>query len=112
VTAFEDKNFFAGFGEVSGVDQAVVAAADDDCVVMLHAVKRSVEFEDDAATGSGDSLLGWSALVQGQGERRKRINTEFTEGGAQRAQRSLVFDRLPLAAALVVVCGIEIDSSE
>ena len=36
MAAFEDENFFAGFGEVRGVDQAVVAAADDDCVVMLR----------------------------------------------------------------------------
>jgi hypothetical protein len=36
VAAFEDENFFAGLGEVRGVDQAVVAAADDDCVVILR----------------------------------------------------------------------------
>ena len=31
---FQDEDFFAGFGEISGAGQAVVAAADDDCVVV------------------------------------------------------------------------------
>jgi hypothetical protein len=40
VAAFEDENLFAGFGKIRGVDKAIVAAADDDCVVMLrHAVR-------------------------------------------------------------------------
>jgi predicted membrane protein len=36
VTAFEAQNFLAGFGEISGVDEAVVAAADDDNVVVVR----------------------------------------------------------------------------
>jgi len=39
VAAFEDDNLLAGLGEVCGVDQAVVATADDDNVVLLpHSV--------------------------------------------------------------------------
>ena len=34
VTALEHQNFFAGAGEVGGVDQAVVASADHDDVVF------------------------------------------------------------------------------
>ena len=34
VTAFEHEDFLAGAGEVGGVDEAVVAAADDDDVVF------------------------------------------------------------------------------
>ena len=39
VAAFEDDNLLAGLREVCGVDQAVVATADDDNVVLLpHSV--------------------------------------------------------------------------
>ena len=34
VPALENQNFLAGFGEIGGVDQAVVAAANDDGVVL------------------------------------------------------------------------------
>jgi hypothetical protein len=43
------------------------------------------------ATGRGDSLLGGGDGVQGAdfecGQEREKLNTEFTEGGAQRALR-------------------------
>src|SRR5450432_1077086 len=40
VAALEDQNFFAGLGQVGGVDQSVVTATDDDHVIMLrHFVK-------------------------------------------------------------------------
>jgi hypothetical protein len=39
VAAFENDNLLPCFGKVSGVDQAVVTAADDDNVVVLpHSV--------------------------------------------------------------------------
>ena len=34
VTALEHQNFFAGARQVSGVGEAVMASADDDCVVF------------------------------------------------------------------------------
>jgi hypothetical protein len=44
VAAFEDENLFAGFGKVGGINQAVVAAANDDCVVTLrHCAGCSVD---------------------------------------------------------------------
>jgi len=73
VAAFEDENFLAGFGEIGSVDQAVVAAADDDCVVMLrHAVKlhtnphRKIFLR----LEEQDSLLGWGNWVQGAAARK------------------------------------------
>ena len=30
---FQDEDFFTGFGEIGGAGQAVVATADDDCVI-------------------------------------------------------------------------------
>src|SRR5882762_9163734 len=61
VAAFEDKNFFAGFGEIGSVDQAVMAAADDDCVVMLrHAVKLQTNprMKEIAETGRARQFTG------------------------------------------------------
>jgi hypothetical protein len=34
--ALEDEHFFAGFGKVSGIDEAVVTASDDDYIVGLR----------------------------------------------------------------------------
>ena len=40
VAAFENEHFLAGFGQIGGVDKTVMAAADDDYVVVLrHAEK-------------------------------------------------------------------------
>jgi hypothetical protein len=36
VATFKDEDLFAGFGEIRGVDQTVVTAADDDDVVVLR----------------------------------------------------------------------------
>ncbi len=41
VTAFEDQHFFAGLGQISGVDQSIVTATDDDHVVVLHHFARA-----------------------------------------------------------------------
>src|SRR5882757_7284915 len=90
VAAFEDENFFAGFGEIGRVDQAVVAAADDNCVVMLrHAVKlhTNPRMKEIAETGRARQFTGMGRLGTRGLERRERPNTEFAEGGAQRAQR-------------------------
>jgi len=76
VAAFEDKNFFAGFSEIGSVDQSVVAAADDDCVVMLrHAVKlhTNPRMKDIAETGRARQFTGMGRLgTRGLGRKRKR----------------------------------------
>jgi hypothetical protein len=42
VAAFEYENFFAGLGKVGGVDEAIVASADHDCVVFgSHELRAS-----------------------------------------------------------------------
>jgi hypothetical protein len=75
VAAFEDKNFFAGFGEIRRVDQAVVAAADDDCVVMLrHAVKlhTNPRMKEIAETGRARQFTGMGRLgTRGWKKKRK-----------------------------------------
>jgi hypothetical protein len=45
--AFEDDHFFAGFGQVGGVDEAIVTASDDNDIVELrHALGLQYEEEE------------------------------------------------------------------
>jgi hypothetical protein len=45
--ALKDDNFFAGFGQVGGVDQAIVTASDDNDIVELrHALGLQYEEEE------------------------------------------------------------------
>ena len=65
MAALENENFFAGFGKIGSVDQAVVAAADDDCVVMLrHAVKlhTNPRMKEIAETGRARQFTGMGRL--------------------------------------------------
>jgi len=77
VAAFEDENLLASFGEIGSVDQAVVAAADDDCVVMLrHAVKlhTNPRMKEIAETGRARQFYWDGAIwVQGAGRRKKDL---------------------------------------
>jgi len=45
--AFEDDHFFPGFGQVGGVDEAIVTASDDDYIVELrHSLRLQYEEEE------------------------------------------------------------------
>jgi len=45
--AFEDDHFFTGFGQVGGVDEAIVTASDDDYIVELrHSLRLQYEEEE------------------------------------------------------------------
>jgi len=45
--AFEDDHFFTGFGQVGGVDEAIVTASDDNDIVELrHALGLQYEEEE------------------------------------------------------------------
>jgi hypothetical protein len=85
-----------------------VAAADDDRVVMLHAVRLSAEFEADTSDWKLRQFTGQGRV--GTSGRRKKEKDLTSD--AEATERYLVFDRLPSTGALVVVTRIEIDSSE